>query len=117
MLTSAYLFLSGYGHFMFYWNTPNYNITRFFEVLFRLNFLAIILCFTMNRMYQFYTFVPLVTFSYICCYVLMVIYPRLSARSAKENGYHYFYMMIKLGVLFGFIAMLNVSEVSFERRY
>lgn len=115
MLTSAYLFLSGYGHFMYYWNTPNYNITRFFEVLFRLNFLAIILCFTMNRMYQFYTFVPLVTFSYICCYVLMVVYPRLSARSAKENGYHYFYMMIKLGILFGFIAMLNVSETVFEK--
>ena len=80
-------------------------------MLFRLNFLAIILCFTMNRMYQFYAFVPLVTFWYICCYVLMIVYPRLSARSAKENGYHYFYMIIKLGILFGFAALLNVSEV------
>lgn len=32
LFTSAYLFLSGYGHFMYYWKTSNYGITRFFEV-------------------------------------------------------------------------------------
>lgn len=32
LFTGAYLFLSGYGHFMYFWNTSNFGITRFFEV-------------------------------------------------------------------------------------
>ena len=35
LFTSSYLFLSGYGHFMYYWNTSNYSISRFFEVSFK----------------------------------------------------------------------------------
>jgi N-acetylneuraminate 9-O-acetyltransferase len=33
VFTSTYLFLSGFGHFMYYWKTSNYGITRFFEVI------------------------------------------------------------------------------------
>ena len=115
LFTSAYLFLSGYGHFMFYWNTSNYSLTRFFEVttcihlyyfilvfilfrcnyiaieydnkqqqvLFRLNFVPIMFMLTMNRMYQFYEFVPVVTFWFICSYILMIVYPRISAKTVK----------------------------------
>ena len=32
LISSGYLFLSGYGHFMYYWNTSNYSITRLFQV-------------------------------------------------------------------------------------
>lgn len=32
LLSSSYLFMSGYGHFMYYWNTANYGIIRFFQV-------------------------------------------------------------------------------------
>lgn len=32
LFSSSYLFLSGYGHFMYYWNTSNYSITRLFQV-------------------------------------------------------------------------------------
>ena len=115
LFTSAYLFLSGYGHFMYYWNTSNYSISRFFEVLFRLNFLSVMLCFTMNRMYQFYSFVPLVTFWFVCSYILMVVYPRVSAKSAKENAYVYVYMLVKLAIFAGLIAWLNVSEDLFSK--
>jgi hypothetical protein len=115
LFTSTYLFLSGYGHFMYYWHVPNYGITRFFHVLFRMNFLPIMLCFTMNRMYQFYSFIPLITFWYICAYVLMLVFPRVCNKSARDNYMHYFYMIIKIGVFIGLITALNVSEVLFER--
>ena len=113
LFTSAYLFLSGYGHFMYYWNTANYSISRFFGFIFRLNFLPVMLCFTMNRMYQFYTFIPLVTFWFVCSYILMVVYPRVSAKTAKENSFTFVYMVIKLGIFAATIAWLNVSEVCF----
>ncbi|RNA44488.1 CAS1 domain-containing 1 [Brachionus plicatilis] len=36
LFTGAYLFLSGYGHFMYFWNTSNFAITRLFELETRL---------------------------------------------------------------------------------
>lgn len=113
--SSAYLFLSGYGHFMYYWNSSNYGIPRLFQVLFRLNFITVILCFSMNRMYQFYTFIPLVTFWFVCSYVVMATFPRVSARTAKDSPYMYLYMFIKLCVFLGFIIGLNTSDVFFQR--
>lgn len=117
LFSSAYLFLSGYGHFMYYWNSSNYGITRLFQVLFRMNFLTIILCFSMNRMYQFYTFIPLVTFWFVCSYVVMATFPRISAGTAKDNPYQYLYMFIKLCVFLGFIIGLNASDSFFERLF
>lgn len=120
---------------MYFWNTCNYSITRFFEVnydcmsllvnafllnafhsisqvLFRMNFLAILLCFTMNRMYQFYSFIPVVTFWFVCSYLIMLVYPRVSAKSSHLCAY--FYMFMKLFVLIALITVLNQSESTFE---
>lgn len=63
-LVSAYLFLTGYGHFYFTWKTGDTGLVRYFRVIFRLNFLTVVLCLTMNRPYQFYSFIPLVSFWY-----------------------------------------------------
>lgn len=75
-LVSSYLFLTGYGHFYYIWKTGDTGIVRYFRVIFRLNFLTVVLCLTMNRPYQFYSFIPLVSFwftlvsyvSYISCF-------------------------------------------------
>lgn len=61
-LVSSYLFLTGYGHFYYIWKTGDTGIVRYFRVIFRLNFLTVVLCLTMNRPYQFYSFIPLVSF-------------------------------------------------------
>lgn len=63
-LVSAYLFLTGYGHFYYTWKTGDTGLVRYFRVIFRLNFLTVVLCLTMNRPYQFYSFIPLVSFWY-----------------------------------------------------
>lgn len=117
LISSSYLFFSGYGHFMYYWNTANYNIPRLFQVLFRLNFLTVILCFSMNRMYQFYNFIPLVSFWFICSYIVMSVYPRVSLRSTKESPYQFFYIFIKLCILLGCVITLNASQTIFERTF
>lgn len=49
VLISAYLFLSGYNHFSYMWHTGNAGLTRFLQILFRLNFMTILLCLCMNR--------------------------------------------------------------------
>ena len=89
----------------------------------------------MNRMYQFYEFVPMITFWFVCSYILMIVYPRVSAKSAKgtkffylnekeviiythliDNPQHYFYMILKLCLFAGLITTLNMSEVSAKHK-
>lgn len=115
LFSSSYLFLTGYGHFKYYWTIGNYSAPRFFEILFRLNFLPILLCFTMNRMYQFYSFIPFVTFWFISIYLIMFLPPRVSVHSARDNPMHYFYMIVKLLFFAGLITTLNMSEIIFEK--
>ncbi len=49
----------------------------FFQVLFRMNFLAVLLCLAMNRPYQFYYFVPLVSFWFTMQYAMMACPPQV----------------------------------------
>ncbi|KAI5696856.1 hypothetical protein M8J75_001139 [Diaphorina citri] len=85
IFASSYLFISGFGHFYYMWHRPDSGLVRYLQVLFRLNGITILCCVAMNRPYQFYHFVPLVTFC------------------------------IKLLVLFGLVAVLYISEVFFEK--
>lgn len=72
-LVSAYLFLTGYGHFTYTWKTGDTSLVRYFRVIFRLNFLTVVLCLTMNRPYQFYSFIPLVTFWYTLVRIIFIL--------------------------------------------
>ena len=48
------------------------------QVLFKMNFLTFVLCITMNRPYQFYYFVPLVSFWYTVFYLILNCPPVLN---------------------------------------
>ncbi|KAL5006102.1 hypothetical protein ScPMuIL_017260 [Solemya velum] len=115
VLVSAYLFMTGYGHFMYFWNKGEYGLARFCQVIFRMNFLVVVLCFVMDRPYQFYYFVPLVSYWYMVVYITMAVWPHLSKSSAEANQMHYVYMLLKFLVLVTVITLLFLSEVFFER--
>lgn len=68
----------------------------------------------MNRMYQFYSFIPLITFWFVCSYIVMAMYPRISVRTTKDNPYQYLYILIKLLILLGCTIALSTSESTFE---
>lgn len=42
------------------------------------------------------------------------MYPRVSDITAKENSYHYIYMLIKLSILIGTVTFINFSDYVFE---
>ncbi|XP_077291405.1 N-acetylneuraminate (7)9-O-acetyltransferase isoform X2 [Arctopsyche grandis] len=114
-LNSAYLFLSGYGHFYYIWHTGNTSLVRLFQVLFRLNFMTIILCFTMNRPYQFYHFVPLVSFWFVLLFVVLALPPQVTLHGSDGHPYQYFYLVLKFIGLFVIITVLYMSEVFFQK--
>eukprot|EP00058_Branchiostoma_floridae_P013061 XP_002598549.1 hypothetical protein BRAFLDRAFT_66940 [Branchiostoma floridae] len=114
ILVAMYLFQTGYGHFFYFWMKGDYGIVRLCQVNFRLNFLVVFLCMVMDRPYQFYYFVPLVTFWFFVVYGTMAVLPRVTAKSSGDNSSGFVLMMFKLLVLCGIIALLASMQVLFE---
>lgn len=115
VLISAYLFLSGYGHFSYMWHTGSTGLVRFLQILFRLNFMTIVLCLCMNRPYQFYYFVPLISFWYVIIYFVLALPPQITSANTENNPYKYFYLVLKIVCLMIVITVFYMSEVFFER--
>lgn len=57
------------------------------QVLVRMNIFVVILCLVMGRPYQFYYFVPLVTFWFLVLYIVLLVYPKVTAGLVKGRSY------------------------------
>lgn len=113
MLLSSYLFLTGFGHFTYFYKTGDLSIRRFIQIILRLNLLVICLCLSMGSSYQHYYFIPLVTFWFAIIFIVMRIKPM------KSPGYptatDHFWLVLKLVALLGAVTLLYLSQVFFER--
>lgn len=88
------------------------NLVTVFQVMFRLNLLTVSLCLCMNRPYQFYHFVPLVSFWFLVIYFLAWLPPRIYSGSLAEYGPRaLLYFALKLLSLVSIITILYMSEV------
>ena len=57
------------------------------QVMFRMNFLTIMLCLVMRRPYQFYYFVPLISFWYTVQHLFLVIPPKIIRQNPETEKY------------------------------
>ncbi|XP_069769761.1 N-acetylneuraminate (7)9-O-acetyltransferase isoform X2 [Narcine bancroftii] len=117
VLVAAYLFQTGYGHFSYFWKSGEYGISRICQILFRLNFLVVVLCLVMDRPYQFYYFVPLVTFWFIVIYATLGIWPQTGKKDENGSCSPYWEVMFKLLSLLLCICLLSASQRSFENAF
>ncbi|KAM7291899.1 N-acetylneuraminate 9-O-acetyltransferase [Ixodes scapularis] len=115
VLVTSYLFLTGYGHFTYFWHNGDFGLYRLWQMLFRMNLLVVVLCLSMNRPYQFYYFVPLVSFWFVVVFVTMTSIPQVVAASAEANPLQYLYIVLKFVGLFSVVTILYMSEVFFEK--
>ncbi|GCB63273.1 N-acetylneuraminate (7)9-O-acetyltransferase [Scyliorhinus torazame] len=117
VLVAAYLFQTGYGHFSYFWKSGEYGISRICQILFRLNFLVVVLCLVMDRPYQFYYFVPLVTFWFMVIYVTLGIWPQTGKKDENGSCSPYWEVVFKLLGLFLCICLLATSQSYFENAF
>lgn len=73
ILVASYLFLTGFGHTLYFYQRSDYSLHRCAAVLIRLNFLTCLLSYAMGTDYLFYYFTPLITFWYMIIYLTMSI--------------------------------------------
>ncbi|XP_022111656.1 N-acetylneuraminate 9-O-acetyltransferase-like isoform X2 [Acanthaster planci] len=114
ILVASYLFQTAYGQFTASWDKQKFGLVRVCQVLFRQNLLVVSLCLVMNRPYQFYYFVPLVSFWYLLIYTTMALPPRVTQESASAHPSHYVYMLLKIGVFFTICVTVSMSEIFFN---
>ncbi|XP_075348957.1 N-acetylneuraminate (7)9-O-acetyltransferase isoform X3 [Mycteria americana] len=115
VLVAAYLFQTGYGHFSYFWIKGDFGVYRLCQVLFRLNFLVVVLCIVMDRPYQFYYFVPLVTVWFMIIYATLAIWPQIVQKKANGNCLWHFGLLLKLICLLTCIYFLSYSQGAFEK--
>lgn len=73
LLIASYLFMTGFGHAMFFLKTGDYSLERVAKVLARLNLLSLILPYMMRTDYLFYYFGSLVTFWFLVIYFTLKV--------------------------------------------
>uniref|UniRef100_A0A3Q3XJ33 Cas1p 10 TM acyl transferase domain-containing protein n=1 Tax=Mola mola TaxID=94237 RepID=A0A3Q3XJ33_MOLML len=117
VLVAAYLFQTGYGHFSFFWLKGDFGLYRVCQVLFRLNFLVMVLCVVMDRPYQFYYFVPLVTFWFVLIYGTLAMWPQILQKKANSSSMWHLGVLLKLLGLLLSICFFAFSQGVFESTF
>lgn len=103
---AAYVWMTGFGNFSYFWIRKDYSFVRLIKMLIRLNWLVFFVCVVMDKDYMLYYVCPLHTFYFMTVYVTMAIYP--------EKNYEPFWMRVKFGLLFLFLFILFEIPGIFE---
>jgi len=86
LLVTAYLFMTGYGHTLYFLRRNDYSLKRVATTLIRLNLLSIALPYMMLTNYQTYYFAPLVTYWFLVVYWTLKIRPTYNTSLVLLSG-------------------------------
>ena len=91
VMMSCYVWMTGFGNFMFFHKTKDYSLPRILQMLWRLNFLVLFLCLTHGNRYILYYICPLHTYYFFMVFAVMYI--------GKERNHTKWWLRTKLGVM------------------
>ncbi|XP_071479179.1 uncharacterized protein [Diadema antillarum] len=70
---ACYVWMTGFGNFSFFWIRKDYSLWRMIKMLFRLNFLVILVLMTTNNSYMLYYICAMHTYWFFSVYLFMFI--------------------------------------------
>jgi len=76
IMITCYVWMTGFGNFSFFYIKQDFGVVRFVQMLWRLNFLVILLCLSQANTYILYYICPLHTFYFLLVFVTMRVFPR-----------------------------------------
>lgn len=106
-LVAGYLFMTGYGHTMYFLRKEDYSFKRVASVLVRLNLLTCALAYMMRTDYMAHYFVPLVSFWFL------VVYSTLKIRQEENSRVEFLLgkIFISAVITTAFIKVPGILEV------
>lgn len=79
LAVSAYLFLTGFGHTLYFLNTGDYSLRRVAAVMVRINLLPVALAYVMHTRWLLYFYMPLTSFWFLVIYATLAFAPSYNA--------------------------------------
>jgi N-acetylneuraminate 9-O-acetyltransferase len=71
LMVASYLFITGFGHALFFLKTNDFSLRRVAVVLIRLNMLSVVLAYGMRTDYSFYYFPALSSFWFLVIFLIL----------------------------------------------
>lgn len=78
VLIAAYVWMTGFGNFLYYYKTRDFSVGRFAEMMWRLNFLVFFCCLVLNNSYMLYYICPMHTLFTVLVYAVLALFPDLN---------------------------------------
>ncbi|KXZ54075.1 hypothetical protein GPECTOR_5g181 [Gonium pectorale] len=92
---AAYVWMTGFGNFSYYYKTGDFCIGRFAQMLWRLNFLVFFCCVVLRNSYMLYYICPMHTIYTVFVYVALAVAPQLNQNNIA--------LLVKIFLCFVFI--------------
>lgn len=78
ILIAAYVWMTGFGNFLYYHKTNDFSVVRFVQMMWRLNFLVVFACIVLRNDYMLYYICPMHTIFTIGVYASLGIASRFN---------------------------------------
>ena len=103
---ACYVWMTGYGNFLYYQKTGNFGAVRVCQTLFRLNFFVLLVCVTLRNEYMLYYIAPMHT--------LFTLFVWVALRIAKTRNDDARVLLVKVIATLLLTALLYDVEAVFK---